>query len=461
MYKQGVSVTLLLHLFFVVESADERRMLPTLKQLAVQQATQNLMSSERGRCFMQNHQDFENIDLDMKSLIVDQLLKPYESEIYAHCSTKCSAESPVHVVRWHPEGAYLASGHANGAVGIWDMRTGQMIGMLTDHLGYVSSLDWHPSGLLLASGSEDGTVCIWDVQSRRVIRRLEGYQEAISSVHWHPNSLCLATGSLDRTVCIWDIGTGDLIKQFDYVNGDVLSVCWYPNGEALALGCADGSAGIWNASEDQLVTLEDHQDWVSSVAWHPEVKLLASGSFDSTAGIWDVHLRHKVKRLQGHQDGVVSVDWHKSGRLLASGSLDRTVGIWDTRLGSMIKRLQGHQDNVASVQWHPSGDPYVVSGSFDGTVCLWNTEAYNTMVDTLSIVQALYFAYRMEHGAPCYESKADGKQEDVIMDGDPQKFEDGIENKQEISREQIQVDVLEASLPDALKRMLHKNHEYE
>jgi WD40 repeat protein len=57
----------------------------------------------------------------------------------------------------------------------------------------------------------------------------------------------LVSGSEDKTIKIWEIGTGKL-----------------------------------------LLTLNGHEDWVSSVTISPDGKTLVSGSWDNTIKIWDV-----------------------------------------------------------------------------------------------------------------------------------------------------------------------------
>ena len=58
------------------------------------------------------------------------------------------------------------------------------------------------------------------------------------------------------------------------------------------------------------------------------------------------------------------------GMTLASGSYDGTVRLWDVETGNHIRTLTGHTGSIHSVSFSPNGDT-LASGSGDGTALLW------------------------------------------------------------------------------------------
>jgi len=77
--------------------------------------------------------------------------------------------------------------------------------------------------------------------------------------------------------------------------------------------------------------------------------------------------------LVGHEGGVNSVSYCTSGEkpYLVSGSDDFTVKVWDYQTKNCLATLEGHQDYISSVLFHPDL-PIIVSTSEDNTVKIWN-----------------------------------------------------------------------------------------
>lgn len=94
-------------------------------------------------------------------------------------------------------GCALASGTIDGAIRMWDMRTGQSHRTLIGHLGSITSLQFDE--LHLVSASLDRSVRLWDLRTGKVIQSLM-YQEPVLKLQFDTRRIWTADGQAGPTV---------------------------------------------------------------------------------------------------------------------------------------------------------------------------------------------------------------------------------------------------------------------
>jgi len=124
--------------------------------------------------------------------------------------------------------------------------------------------------------------------------------------------------------------------------------------------------------------LKGHNGWVTTIATTAEnPDMFLTGSRDKTLQIWNITKEENNyavprRQLTGHshfvQDLVISSD----GQFALSGSWDGTLRLWDLAAGTTTRRFVGHTKDVLSVAFS-ADNRQIVSGSRDKTIKLWNT----------------------------------------------------------------------------------------
>jgi WD40 repeat protein len=77
------------------------------------------------------------------------------------------------------------------------------------------------------------------------------------------------------------------------------------------------------------------------------------------------------KTLKGHNDVIFTLAISHNDKYIVSGSMDSTIKVWNMKNGKYLKTLEGHKLVVESVAI-TSDDKYIVSGSWDKTIKIWN-----------------------------------------------------------------------------------------
>ena len=76
----------------------------------------------------------------------------------------------------------------------------------------------------------------------------------------------------------------------------------------------------------------------------------------------------------GHTNRICGIRYSPNGRYIVGGSFDNTVRMWDAETGSVIGHpLEGHTGIVWAVACSPDGR-HIISGSFDHTIRIWDVE---------------------------------------------------------------------------------------
>jgi DNA-binding beta-propeller fold protein YncE len=260
----------------------------------------------------------------------------------------------------------------------WDVSF--MVRQMTCHEAWVSSVAVTPDGKYVVSGSGDKTVRLWELATGKEVRRFPGHDKPVYSVAVTPDGKYVVSGSLDNTVRLWELETGKEVRRFTGHGDWVMNVAVTPDGKYVVSGSGDKTLRLWElATGKEVRRFPGHADWVMSVAVTPDGKYVVSGSGDGTLRLWDlakgrlwnlVTGGREVRRFTGHDDSVRTVAVTPDGKYVVSGSLDRTVRLWELETGKEVRRFTGHEHWVNSVAVTPDGR-YIVSGSWDNTARLW------------------------------------------------------------------------------------------
>ncbi|WP_437728676.1 pentapeptide repeat-containing protein [Sorangium sp. So ce861] len=311
-------------------------------------------------------------------------------------------------VAFSPDGALLASGHADG-LALWDMATGSALRMLQGHSGPVMSIAFSPDGETLASGAKDGTVRLWDISTGNPLGVLKGHEHAVMSVAFSPDGMTLASSTWNYEARIWEVATLNEIGLLQDQPYAPLVVAASPSVNTLDAGSRDAIVGrFWQALTGRLLQeLGGNAAWLPTVAFSPDGATLASGSRDNKVRLWRVSTAEMLRVLHGHSDSVLSVAFSPDGMTLASGSRDGMVRLWQVSTGETLRLLEGHSDRVFSVAFNPDGAT-LASGSRDGTVRLWQVSTGETLRVLKGRSQVMVSIALTRDGATLASASAEG-----------------------------------------------------
>lgn len=255
----------------------------------------------------------------------------------------------------------VVSGGFEPILKLWNIKTGQCLKTINTQGPMVLSVAFDAqTNRVVSSSGMSLNAMMWDMETGQHIGVFEGHTHTLWNVRFSPDKQLLATTSADHTVKLWDLKTRQCLQTYKAHDNWVYGFAFAANGNLktgylFATGGGDNLVKIWHSkTQDCLQCLTGHQGWVMSVALSPDGKLLASGSFDQTVKVWDVATGVCRYTLKEHTNMLWTVAFSSDGRFIASGSSDTTIKLWDVQTGKCVKTLTTPRPyegmNISAVQ---------------------------------------------------------------------------------------------------------------
>jgi serine/threonine protein kinase/WD40 repeat protein len=215
-------------------------------------------------------------------------------------SLPASTNFPAHMVKWSPDGRFVA--------------------VKRDHEsnGYRASLEVWDLGKLGGGGDTKPLLVLEDLR-----------WDAFS---FHPRLPRIIAGRQGSQASIWDLDERREIGHFATPKG---SVClkFSPEGDrcaALGRGWTDSIISIHDATNGSLVASQTIATVANTLSWHPDGHWLAVVDDDGGVQLLDP-ITGETRVLGEHKAQAVTAEFSPSGRYLVTGGWERELIWWDVR----------------------------------------------------------------------------------------------------------------------------------
>lgn len=266
---------------------------------------------------------------------------------------------------------YLVSAGSDRKVVIWNLEKNELFGILSDHTDSVLSVRLDDDRLV--SCSKDNLVKTYSFPSLTLEFVLRGHRAAVNAIALSKTHI--VSGSGDRSVKVWDAQTGRLLRTFEnHHSRGIASIDFRP--PFILTGSSDKHL--------RLIDVTTSQGWSTSPDYHfaddsiprrlPPVISNSTLENDSrlmcqVCGSENVHaVPAGVHGPCVHSDLVRSVALGED--YVVSGSYDLSIKIWDRRIGAMVADLKGgHTARIFCVTFDYTK---IVSCGEDQRICVWD-----------------------------------------------------------------------------------------
>ena len=285
---------------------------------------------------------------------------------------------PIYSCRFSTSGGHAASASFDRTILLWDVFASDNSAELRGHKNAVLDVRWSADDRTVYSASADSTIASWDARSGTRLRQHRGHDGVVNAIDVHRRGTeTIVSAGDDATIGLWDTRTKSAIDHMttDY---SVTAVAISTNGSQIFSGGVDDEIKVWDVRKRQIVyTMAGHDGTITSLEVSPDGSRLLSNGTDDRLRIWNIQPfapeDRQMATLEGAPHGdeqhLLKSAWSGDGKFVVSGSADRQVCLWEAETGRLVYRLPGHKGTVTCVDMHPT-QPIVLSGSIDRTMFL-------------------------------------------------------------------------------------------
>ncbi len=136
----------------------------------------------------------------------------------------------------------LATGNSNGAIYIYDTKTGEKEKKIEEHCLLVRNLEFNKNKNILYSASDDLHINQIDMNTLKLFSPIVGHKEPISDMIYNEQKDILITSSFDGTIKIWDVkGNYNCIETLELnTKNPIWDIGVSEIGDFIAFTASDG-----------------------------------------------------------------------------------------------------------------------------------------------------------------------------------------------------------------------------
>jgi WD40 repeat protein len=218
-------------------------------------------------------------------------------------------------------------------------------------------------------------------------KKLRGeLQQSMDGLSWHQRHALMRKRKPDDAC---EIPSKQLHQLSCGIHG-AFAVRFSPSGRYIAAACGEHitfSIKLYDTQTGMdMLTFAGHHELIYDLCWSSDGRELISASADQTVKVWNIRARNTEPVLSlPHTSYVYTAQFHPTARdppLIYTGSFDGSIRIWNRETGRQLAQFNSHAPhNVNALVFAPNGRRFFTADS-RGNIKVWSDSTQPGLDDT-------------------------------------------------------------------------------
>jgi serine/threonine protein kinase/WD40 repeat protein len=239
-------------------------------------------------------------------------------------------DEDLYAASWSPDGrSIIAHSASENAIQMYDVATGQRSRSFPGDADRFAISRADPSGRCLASYSDEETIRVMNLDSHeKVFVHPIARDSAIVGAGFSRDARLIAIGAV-FDVEVRDTHSATLVSKHSAPGYWAKRFVFSDDGNRLYVGSYGGSLKeLDTATGQETKRFLGHEGIVFALALSPDEQQIVSGDFFGRVIVWDIARQQQLVTLTDGGEPITSLDWSYDGRRIVAGIEDGTVQIW-------------------------------------------------------------------------------------------------------------------------------------
>ncbi len=267
--------------------------------------------------------------------------------------------SPINILFFSPSGNYLATGHDNFSVCLWDIKNaaenkdGKTFNYkeMKGHKGVVRAISFSPDGNHLATSGKDSAIIIWNIEEQNTVqeKRLKA-SAAIKSLVYLNTGYALISAQEDGKIVLWDLNKGEEKVLFKSTILKPLCMALNKPKNNLLVGFSDGTIASFDLNYSDVNTIKHwefkaHSAAVEYLTFNSDFSIVASAAADKTIKFYNFHSYFEnynsigsSTELKNYNSKVKSIIFTSDNKIVA-GLTDKSIRILEISSEKLVDKI--------------------------------------------------------------------------------------------------------------------------